>query len=62
MAFLWHLRSIKMELAMRTVHPLKPSQSSSEQPTGLFEGELADLYAALLIVVPLAFFLKSFWV
>ena len=28
---------------------------------GLFEGELLDLYGAILIVVPLALFLKSLW-
>jgi len=28
---------------------------------GLLEGELADLYIAILIVVPLALFLKSLW-
>ena len=28
---------------------------------GLLEGELLDLYAAILIVVPLALFLKSLW-
>jgi len=28
---------------------------------GLLEGELLDLYGAILIVVPLALFLKSLW-
>jgi hypothetical protein len=28
---------------------------------GLLEGELLDLYAAILIVVPLALFLRSLW-
>lgn len=27
-----------------------------------FAGELMDLYAAMLIVIPFAFLLKSFWV
>ena len=31
------------------------------QPYRLLEGELADLYGAILIVVPLALFLKSLW-
>jgi hypothetical protein len=30
--------------------------------TGLLEGELLDLYGAILIVVPVALFLKSLWV
>jgi hypothetical protein len=32
-----------------------------EPNAGLLEGELLDLYAAILIVVPLALFLKSLW-
>jgi hypothetical protein len=31
-----------------------------EQSTGPLDGELADLYVAILIVVPLALLLKSF--
>jgi hypothetical protein len=30
-------------------------------PLGLLEGELLDLYGAILIVVPVALFLKSLW-
>lgn len=30
------------------------------EPAGPLDGELLDLYAAILIVVPLALFLKSF--
>jgi len=37
-----------------------PAKASPESRT-LLEGELLDLYAAILIVVPLAFFLKSLW-
>jgi hypothetical protein len=29
--------------------------------SSLLDGELADLYAAIVIVVPLALFLKSLW-
>ncbi len=29
---------------------------------GPLAGELMDLYAAMLIVIPIAFVLKSFWV
>jgi hypothetical protein len=36
-------------------HDLHP-----DQPTGPLDGELADLYVAILIVVPLALLLKSF--
>ena len=33
-----------------------------QRPTrGPFEGELMDLYVAILIVLPLALFLKSLW-
>jgi hypothetical protein len=31
-----------------------------DQPSGPLDGELADLYVAILIVVPLALLLKSF--
>jgi hypothetical protein len=31
------------------------------EPKTLLDGELLDLYAAILIVVPVAFFLKSLW-
>jgi hypothetical protein len=30
------------------------------EPAGPLDGELLDLYAAILIIVPLALFLKSF--
>ena len=47
---------------MRTVD-LPKASSGVPEPTsrGLFEGELVDLYVAILIVVPLALFLKSLW-
>jgi hypothetical protein len=36
--------------------------AQDHQPhTGLLEGELLDLYGAILIVVPVALFLKSLW-
>jgi hypothetical protein len=37
-----------------------PANSKSEPRTPL-EGELLDLYVAILIVVPLALLLKSLW-
>jgi hypothetical protein len=36
-------------------------QREDTRPTKLLEGELLDLYGAILIVVPLAFLFKSFW-
>jgi hypothetical protein len=45
---------------MRTIHLPKATRVVPGDPTrGLFEGELMDLYVAILIVVPLAWFLKS---
>jgi hypothetical protein len=32
-----------------------------QEPAGLLDGELLDLYGAILIVVPVALFLKSLW-
>ena len=47
---------------MQTAHLPKATSTLSEKPAkGLFEGELLDLYAAILIVVPLSLFLKSLW-
>jgi hypothetical protein len=47
---------------MRTVEAPKPTEAAPEPTSrGLFEGELMDLYVAILIVVPLALFLKSLW-
>jgi hypothetical protein len=36
-------------------HPLR-----AEQASGPLDGELLDLYAAVLIIVPLAVFMKAF--
>ena len=47
---------------MRIVDLSKSARASPEPlPRGLFDGELMDLYVAILIVVPLALFLKSLW-
>jgi hypothetical protein len=47
---------------MRTVNLPEPPRPAPEQtPRGPLEGELMDLYGAILIVVPLALFLKSLW-
>jgi hypothetical protein len=48
---------------MRIVDVSKSARVTPEPAAtrGLFEGELMDLYVAILIVVPLALFLKSLW-
>lgn len=47
---------------MRIVDWSKPARATPEPSArGPFEGELMDLYVAILIVVPLALFLKSLW-
>jgi hypothetical protein len=41
----------------------RPMRPETEDRTGrwLLESELLDLYAAILIVVPVAMFLRSLW-
>lgn len=47
---------------MRTMNLPEPPRAAPEQAQrGPLEGELMDLYVAILIVVPLALFLKSLW-
>jgi hypothetical protein len=51
-----------MGYAMQTIHLSKaPNTAPEETVKGPLHGELLDLYAAILIVVPLALFLKSLW-
>jgi hypothetical protein len=38
-----------------------PALPDEARNAGLLEGELLDLYAAILIAVPLALFLRSLW-
>ena len=47
----------------RSAMTARPTDVAQDhQPnTGLLEGELLDLYGAILIVVPVALFLKSLW-
>lgn len=48
--------------AMRTIDLPKTTHSTHSEPAhGPFDGDLMDLYVAILIVVPLALFLKSLW-
>ena len=47
---------------MRIVDLSKSARVAPEPSArGILEGELMDLYVAILIVVPLALFLKSLW-
>lgn len=47
---------------MRTMNLPEPPRAAPEQSSrGPFEGDMLDLYVAILIVVPLALFLKSLW-
>ena len=46
--------------AGRSVADAQAHELHQEQLSGPLDGELLDLYAAILIVVPLALFLKSF--
>jgi hypothetical protein len=39
----------------------RPKILADRPNAGLLEGELLDLYGAILIVVPIALFLKSLW-
>jgi hypothetical protein len=41
--------------------PPRATLPDEARHAGLLEGELLDLYAAILIVVPLALFLRSLW-
>ena len=49
--------------AARSAATARPAGVAQDHPrhTGLLEGELLDLYGAILIVVPMALFLKSLW-
>ena len=46
---------------MQTVQMPKATPAPQKPAHGPFESELMDLYVAILIVVPLALFLKSLW-
>jgi hypothetical protein len=39
----------------------EPTLPDEARNAGLLEGELLDLYVAILIAVPLALFLRSLW-
>ena len=40
---------------------VRPALPDEARNAGLLEGELLDLYAAILIAVPIAWFLRSLW-
>jgi len=44
----------------KKAHPVAPRDMPHDTP-GPLDDELLDLYAAILIVVPVALFLKSLW-
>jgi len=47
---------------MSTMTPRRPSTQQGDRTVNrLLEGELLDLYAAILIVVPIAVFMRSLW-
>ena len=46
---------------MRTILSKTDHQMPPASDKGPLHGELLDLYAAILIVIPVALFLKSFW-
>ena len=48
---------------MSVTTPHRESTSTTDDRTAnrLLDGELLDLYAAILIVVPVAMFLRSLW-
>jgi hypothetical protein len=39
----------------------RPAASTFEHRDQLLDGEMLDLYAAILIAVPIALFIKSLW-
>ena len=54
-------RKVRVTPCGSWICPSRPGLRPSRRARSLFEGELMDLYVAILIVVPLALFLKSLW-
>jgi hypothetical protein len=46
---------------MRTIPLAKTTHASDESSKSPLHGELLDLYMAILIVIPVALFVKSLW-
>ena len=61
MAFLGQMRSHEGVTAMRTIFSKPAPVLSREIDKGPLHGELLDVYMAILIVIPVALFVKSLW-
>lgn len=66
MAFLWQAGNVKgwrgkMESRQVPDATHASNMSSDEASRNPLAGELLDLYVAMIVVIPLAFFLKSLW-
>ena len=48
-------------MSVTTPHRQTDSRTNERTVNRLLDGELLDLYVAILIVVPLAMFLRSLW-
>ena len=48
-------------MSVTTPHRQTDSRTNARTVNRLLDGELLDLYVAILIVVPLAMFLRSLW-
>lgn len=48
-------------MSVTTPHRQTHSRTDERTVNRLLDGELLDLYVAILIVVPLAMFLRSLW-
>jgi hypothetical protein len=48
-------------MSVTTPHRQTDSQTNERTVNRLLDGELLDLYVAILIVVPVAVFLRSLW-
>lgn len=48
-------------MSVTTPHRQADSQTNDRTVNRLLDGELLDLYVAILIVVPVAMFLRSLW-
>ena len=60
-AFLWQICSHDGGTAMRTILSKPAPSCRVTADKGPLHGELLDLYMAILIVMPVALFLKSLW-
>ena len=61
MAFLWQICSLMGGTAMRTILSKPAPALSRDIDKGPLHGELLDVYMAILIVIPVALFVKFLW-